>query len=111
MPSPSISLATTNSSGKRKADDSEDPMSRPVKKAKIGILPPEKRKDYFLNHPASTESLPSGISDEDIVRYYPNHLFGPLILRIWNGGIKQKRMCEMIYGPPQSEESKKEYVP
>ncbi|KAI9711661.1 MAG: hypothetical protein M1812_007094 [Candelaria pacifica] len=99
-PSPLFSDEGIRTSRKRKADDSED--LNPAKKTKINLLPAEQRKSYFPGYPAAMEPLPSGISDDDIIKRYPNHLYGPLILRLTDRGFTQKKMCEMIYGPPNS---------
>ncbi|KAI9774514.1 MAG: hypothetical protein M1835_006008, partial [Candelina submexicana] len=106
-PSPSIPSDTTCTSKKRKADDSDD--FKPAKKVKANILSADKRKTYFPNHPLATEPLPDGISDVDIIRQYPNHLYGALIMRLYYAGFTQKKMCEMILGEPQTSEAREEH--
>ncbi|KAI9696243.1 MAG: hypothetical protein M1836_005796 [Candelina mexicana] len=106
-PSPSIPRDTSCTSKKRKAEDSDD--SKSVKKVKANILSADKRKTYFPNHPLATEPLPDGISDEDIIRHYPNHLYGALIMRLYYAGFTQKKMCEMILGEPQTSEAREEH--
>ena len=40
------------------------------------------RRFHFVDYPPITQPLPEGIEDEDIIKHWPNHLWGPLLLRI-----------------------------
>ncbi|KAI9811162.1 MAG: hypothetical protein M1827_005613 [Pycnora praestabilis] len=40
--------------------------------------------------------LPPGLSNEDIIDYYPNHLRGPLLLRLFDEGWGPKAMAERV---------------
>ena len=40
------------------------------------------RRAHFVGFPPITQPLPEDIEDEDIIKHWPNHLWGPLLLRI-----------------------------
>ena len=40
------------------------------------------RRGHFVGFPPITQPLPEDIEDEDIIKHWPNHLWGPLLLRI-----------------------------
>ena len=42
----------------------------------------EARRLHFVGFPPITQPLPKEIEDEDIIKHWPNHLWGPLLLRV-----------------------------
>ena len=37
---------------------------------------------HFVDFPPMTQPLPEDVEDEDIIKHWPNHLWGPLLLRL-----------------------------
>ena len=40
------------------------------------------RRFHFVDFPPITQPLPEDVQDEDIIKHWPNHLWGPLLLRL-----------------------------
>ena len=40
------------------------------------------RRFHFVDFPPITQPLPEDVEDEDIIKLWPNHLWGPLLLRL-----------------------------
>ena len=64
-----------------------------------GEVIPEQQKQrriHFAGFPPITQPLPEDVQDEDIIRHWPNHLWGPLLL-----GIAEKwKLSEISHMTP-----------